>query len=82
MKNDKKKGESEAEKRRRVIKELSPYATLGIELVLAILFCAYGGYWLDKQFDSSPVFLLILTFLGAAAGMVNFIKTATKKNGK
>ncbi len=62
-----------------VIKELAPYSTLGIQLVLTILLGAYVGWLLDKHFETAPVFLIILTFFGAIAGMVTFIKTVLKK---
>jgi len=62
-----------------ILQELAPYASLGIQLVITIVIGAYIGWWLDGRYDTSPWFLIILTFFGAIAGMVNFIKTATKR---
>jgi ATP synthase protein I len=68
--------------RANIIKELAPYSTLGIQLVLTILLGAWVGWMLDGRFNTKPIFLIILTFLGAIAGMVSFIKTAVKKGIK
>ncbi len=74
-----KNGEDKLERRRRIIKELAPYASLGIQMVLTIGLCGYIGWLIDEKTDSSPVFLIIGTFFGAIAGMVYFIKTVLKK---
>jgi F0F1-type ATP synthase assembly protein I len=34
---------------------------------------------MDDYFQTEPVFLIIMTFLGAIAGMVTLIRTALKK---
>ncbi len=62
-----------------VMQELAPYASLGLQLVITILVGAYAGWWIDGKYDTSPIFLIILTFLGATVGMVTFIKTAVKR---
>ena len=33
------------------------------------------GYWLDKQFDSSPLLLFIFLIFGMLGGFLNMIKT-------
>jgi ATP synthase protein I len=65
-----------------VMQELAPYASLGLQLVITIIIFAYAGWWIDGKFDTRPWFLIILTFLGAIAGMVTFIRTVTRKNIK
>jgi len=52
---------------------------MGIQLVLTISLGAYAGWLLDEYYKTEPVFLIILTFLGAIAGMVTLIRTALKK---
>ncbi len=42
---------------------------IAFELVLASLFGCAVGWWLDKQLHTSPAFILILSFLGFAAGV-------------
>jgi len=80
-----KKNSKEAGSRERIIKELGPYLNLGMQLVVTIALMALLGWWLDKKFDTEPWLMVILSFLGAVAGMVNFIKIAlasTKKEKK
>lgn len=76
MMNNKNKKDKSANN---IIKELAPYSTLGIQLVLTVLLGAYVGWLLDKHFDTAPILLIILTFFGAIAGMVSFIKSVLKK---
>ncbi|MFC2131800.1 AtpZ/AtpI family protein [Bacteroidota bacterium] len=65
-----------------IIKELAPYTTLGIQLVLTIVLGAYIGWLIDDKFETAPIFLIVLTFFGAFAGMVTFIKTVLKRSKK
>ena len=46
------------------------------ELVVGIFVGALIGWQLDKWLDTSPVFLLLLFLLGAAAGIWNVIRVA------
>ena len=39
------------------------------QLVGSILIGIFGGRWLDKQWDTEPLFLLIGLFIGLAAGI-------------
>lgn len=41
------------------------------ELVAGVIVGAFIGWALDKWLDTSPLFLLVLFFLGAIAGMLN-----------
>lgn len=63
-----------------IMQELAPYASLGLQLVLTIIIGAYIGWWLDGKYNTSPWFLITLTFFGAFAGMFSFIRTVTKRN--
>jgi F0F1-type ATP synthase assembly protein I len=80
-----KKNSKEAGSRERIIKELGPYLNLGMQLVVTIALMALLGWWLDSKLDTEPWLMVILSFFGAVAGMVNFIRTAlesTKKQKK
>lgn len=42
-------------------------------LVGSILIGIFGGRWLDKQFGTEPIFLIIGLFLGLAAGIYSML---------
>jgi F0F1-type ATP synthase assembly protein I len=64
------------------MRELAPYASLGMQLVLTIVIFTYIGWWIDGKYDTSPWWLIILTFFGAVAGMVTFLRTVITRNKK
>ncbi len=41
---------------------------LGLQFVIAILLCLYGGMWLDAKFHTAPWLMLIGALIGAGAG--------------
>ena len=49
---------------------------LSTELVAAVLVGTIIGFILDNWFDTKPWLIIIFFFLGAAAGMLNVIRTA------
>ena len=51
---------------------------LGTELVAAVGVGTIIGFILDSWFDTKPWLIIIFFFLGAAAGMLNVIKTANR----
>ena len=55
---------------------------LGTEMVAAVAVGTIIGFILDSWFDTKPWLLIIFFFLGAAAGMLNVIKTAKKMQEK
>lgn len=46
------------------------------ELIAGLVVGGFIGWQLDKWLDTSPVFLLVFFVLGAAAGILNVIRTA------
>jgi hypothetical protein len=46
--------------------ERSPWvlAGLGMQFFVALVLFAYAGAWLDRRFDSSPLWMLVGVFLG------------------
>ena len=50
----------------------------GTELVAAVAVGTIIGFILDSWFDTKPWLIIIFFFLGAAAGMLNVIRTANK----
>ena len=51
---------------------------LGTELVAAVAVGTIIGFILDTLFDTKPWLIIIFFFLGAAAGMLNVIRTAKR----
>ena len=51
---------------------------LGTELVAAVAVGTIIGFILDSWFDTKPWLIIIFFFLGAAAGMLNVIRTANR----
>ena len=51
---------------------------LGTELVAAVVVGTIIGFILDNWFDTKPWLIIIFFFLGAAAGMMNVIRTANR----
>ena len=51
---------------------------LGTELVAAVAVGTIIGFILDSWFDTKPWLIIIFFFLGAAAGMINVIRTANQ----
>ena len=51
---------------------------LGTEMVSAVLVGTIIGFILDSWFGTKPWLIIIFFFLGAAAGMLNVIRTAHK----
>ena len=49
---------------------------LGTELVAAVAVGTIIGFILDTWFDTKPWLIIIFFFLGAAAGMLNVVRTA------
>ena len=48
-------------------KALGDFGTLGLEIVLCILFGSYGGNWLDGKLHTAPWLLVIGFLFGCAA---------------
>ena len=55
---------------------------LGTELVAAVAVGTIIGFILDTWFDTKPWLIVIFFFLGAAAGMLNVIRTAHQMQKK
>jgi len=71
----KKKVQSDSEKRGSF---MGNAFKLGTELVAAVAVGTIIGFILDSWFDTKPWLIIIFFFLGAAAGMLNVIRTANQ----
>ncbi|PKL81944.1 MAG: hypothetical protein CVV24_12670 [Ignavibacteriae bacterium HGW-Ignavibacteriae-3] len=71
-----------AEKYSESLRNVGPYLGLGTQLAAAIILMFFLGRWLDEQFDTTPLMILICSFIGGFAGIYNFIKTVLELNEK
>jgi ATP synthase protein I len=53
---------------------------LATELVAGFVVGGFIGWWLDRWLGTLPLFLLAFFGLGAAAGIVNVVRTARSMN--
>ena len=54
-------------------------AGLGAEFAASVGGMALLGWWLDRQFGSSPTLVLVLMSLGFVGGLWNLIKAARRE---
>lgn len=64
------------------LKDVAPYMGLGVQLAATMVLMFFLGKWLDSKFEIYPVLTIIFLFLGAAAGIYNFIKVVLQINRK
>lgn len=63
-------------------KNVGPYLGLGTQLAASIILMFFLGRWLDEKFNSTPLMILICSFIGGFAGIYNFIHTVLQLNKK
>ena len=65
--------------RAKIIKELAPYMTLGLDFTITISLFALLGYWLDNKNATTPLWILVFSFLGIVVAFYKFFKVTLKK---
>ena len=55
----------------------SQYVGAGIQLAVSIFLFLLGGNWLDQQWGTSPLFLILGVFVGGGVGFYNLFKILT-----
>lgn len=63
------------------MKEMAPFMNIGLQMSIPIVLFVFLGYWLDNKFNSSPLFILIMSALGLFAGFYHFFKAVKGKKG-
>jgi len=66
----------------KALQTAGPLLTAGIQMAVAIGLVGFIGYMLDQHWQTSPWLMVVGIFLGSAAGLYQFIKTATKIDAK
>ena len=56
-----------------VLKEFSYYSSLGLQIAISILLGVGAGIFLDRFFDTAPIFLFVFLCLGIAAAFRNLL---------
>ena len=51
-------------------------ASAGVEFAAAILICTFFGGWLDKKFDTAPIWMFLFLILGGAVGFYNLYRAS------
>lgn len=54
---------------------IGPYASLGIQFAATILIFVSIGWWLDDEFATTPLFLLLGALFGAVGGFYKLYRT-------
>jgi F0F1-type ATP synthase assembly protein I len=62
----------------KIMQEMGPYMTLGIQLALTVLIFCGIGYWMDKHFQTGSLWLAILATFGSISSTVYFIMTVLR----
>lgn len=72
------------EDRQRTMKTLTFITQFGINMLVPIFLCFFGGMWLDKKFDTK-YWIIIGFFVGAIAGFRNvyvLVRKSIKNDSK
>ncbi|MDP4199756.1 MAG: AtpZ/AtpI family protein [Bacteroidota bacterium] len=74
----KSRAEREMAEQQKAMREMGPYMTMGIQLVLTILAFFGLGYWLDSTHHSGSLWRVVCTGFGAFAGLTYFVLTVLR----
>ena len=56
------------------VQALAVASQLGFVLAAAVVICLFGGAYLDARFGTTPLFLIVGSILGTAAGIYSAIQ--------
>ncbi|WP_294346020.1 AtpZ/AtpI family protein [Prosthecochloris sp.] len=66
----------------RSVRALSDYLGIGFQIAASFAFFVLGGYWVDEQLGTSPLFLLIGVGAGLTGMILLLIKVVKNANRK
>lgn len=64
------------------LRGVGPYLGLGTQLAATMIMMFFLGYWLDNEFETSPILVIVFSLLGGFAAIYNFIKTVLELGKK
>jgi F0F1-type ATP synthase assembly protein I len=67
------KGESELQKIATSYRSGWGYAEYAFQYAAAIVICTLLGWWIDSSLGTTPLFIIIGVFAGAAAGFIGLL---------
>lgn len=62
--------------------QIGPYLGLGTQLAASVILMFFLGRWLDEKLSTTPLFIIVFSMAGSAAGIYNFIKAVLNLNKK
>lgn len=68
----------QADERQKKVMEAS--ASAGVEFAAAVIISTFIGIWIDKEFGTAPVFMLIFIILGGVVAFYNLYRASENLN--
>ena len=59
---------------RKLVREIGPFLTLGIQLALSVVVFFFLGRWLDQLWGTGPWLMLAGLLIGVAGGFLQFFR--------
>lgn len=63
----------------RSIREMAAFMNLGMQMAIPVVLFTLLGWWIDKKYTSSPLFILIFAAIGVFAAFYYFFKAIKRK---
>jgi F0F1-type ATP synthase assembly protein I len=63
---------------RKLVRDMGPFLTLGLQLALTVVVFFFLGRWLDQEFGTAPWLMLAGLFVGVTGGLIAFFRTVIR----
>lgn len=60
------------------LRDFAPFLGMGMQLAIGVVVFFFLGYWLDGKLGTSPWLSIGGAFVGAAGGLIKFIREAMR----
>lgn len=61
-----------------ILREITPFLSIGTQLAFTVLAGVFMGKWLDDKYDTSPIWIITFSMSGLFLGLYSFIRKTTK----